>query len=157
MSRFSSEGKQTKNYTEAVKYLKNVLDKEGLDQANRASSEVLSEGIKEIITSQGYRQYHTGCIDQLIHSGPKYDESITPPFQEHVRLFKKKEERIYEMHLYDSLDFKQIKELTEFCDKYNLKFSIKSASWHFPNRTVCVWIERADSTAPDPFVKSGSI
>jgi len=163
MRNFMSGKRRTDEYWEAVKSLEKVLKNDRLDAAMRASAEALAEPIQTGILSQGYKESSTACINRLIkggggcsHDRPDVDWERCPhqpPFRDHVSLLLKDGKPVaYVMHMYDDLPWERIKELTEFCVKYNLKFSIKAASWHFPNRTICVWIERAGSSTPEPFV-----
>ena len=157
--RFIKPESRSEAFDRAVKALIVVLEKEGLDTAQRAAAEALSEGMQESQLLADYADnsrasYAKGhpCISRIVgRNCPTNRMRLTcpdglgcrPPGVDHdSMILRNGRPEKFITHPY-GLDEEQLREMLAFADRFSLEINIDGFSSHFPGRTIrVVWRRR---------------
>ena len=162
MSRFMSD-RQTETYRSAVAALTKLIEEAGLDDAQRAAAEALSDPMRDHAMMGGMvregkpLRLSTAhpCIARLVRKRcqafpwPNSNDYMPcyPPGADHsfLTLLGRRADSFI-THPY-SLDTDTLKQMAAFAEKWGIEVTIDGFSWHFPGRTVRV-IWRRPGQAP---------
>ena len=160
MSRFRTPDRQTETYKSAVAALTALIEESGLDDAQRAAAEALSDPMRDMVRADKLLRFSTAhpCIARVLgkrcsqaHSSIYEDTERRPPCYppgaDHSFLTLLGGRALsFITHPYD-LDTDTLKEMTAFAEKWGIEVTIDGFSWHFPGRTVrVIWRRPGQAT-----------
>ena len=136
-------------YLKVVGVLKRLAESEGLDVAQRAVGEALSEQIRQNFIEIGkVKESRTRYPHwQKLKGRKSYDrKSIGYPLDDHETLWNRDGEPWTYVSQPYYLTEKELRKIVDRCDKENLNAVIRAdKSWHFPGRTFLVCYFPSDS------------
>jgi len=148
---FVSRKERTEAYLAAIKALRDLIEAEGLNKANRAYAEASAETIQESFakiegaTRAGGRM----CMRRLlgkkctvgypseIRDGASHE--CVPPGSDHVSLWNKDGKASMLVSQPYDLSYRTLKEMLAFCEDHGLEVDISTyPTWHFPGQVLGV-------------------
>ena len=146
---------QSAKYQQAVAILRELLQAEGEDVANRAFAEAVSDDRKKAFLKSGgvkmvrgkhpcfYRLKKERCPDD--HSQSDYPKCVLrSPIDDHIYEFTKNGKTDSLVAQPYEITHEELVKAVPFCELNGLRMNISvSDSWHFPGKTLLVEFRRA--------------
>jgi hypothetical protein len=146
---------QSAKYRQAVAILRELLQAEGEDVANRAFAEAVSDDRKTAFLKSGgvkmvrgkppcfYRLKKESCPDA--HSQADYSKCVLrSPIADHIYEFTKNGKTHSLVAQPYEITHEEIDKAVQFCKANDFRMKITASdSWHFPGKTLLVEFRRA--------------
>lgn len=140
----------------ALKNMWEVLDSEGNDTLKRIYAQVAHQSIYQYMEEKGYKRSSRADIRRLITGiEKKWHIPWYAPGDDHCSLWNKDGRAAVYLSQPYHLTMKDVQEMLEFAQKYELKFFINTyPDFHFPGSVLVVWWERINPFPPKKINKS---
>lgn len=152
---YVSPKERTPTYRAAIKAIRDLMETEGADKADRAFAEVMTEKKKEDFAKRHGVTRATGgiCVRRLFGKrctiGYPSDpfgtgHACLPPGSDHISLWNKDGKASLLVSQPYGLAYRTLKEIMAYCEKYGLEVRIDAnPCWHFPGQVIGVIFQKA--------------
>ncbi len=147
---FVELSERTPSYQKAVASLQELAAAEGVNKAERAFAEAVSDEIRRRET-EGLRESTSCCIKWLLgrrcyyHGGGNDRHACEPPATDHASLWNKNGKPEMFVSQPYGISWRQLRAIVAFCEAHGLEVSIDArGSWHFPGRTLRVTYRKVE-------------